>query len=160
MDDFIFIPCLHLYFTLYYFNSSKEREIFSRFNLSCLLVELISSRLEMFIQCKSSDILHQHPSIALNKKIRFINFLKQAKEMLLWHSKCIYISPLEKCQGLIWGPGTANFMFQSYHLCDSFSSFDKCGLNNNQMNAQASTMYFSKDLYYKENLKILCFETI
>lgn len=96
MDDFIFIPYLHLYFTLYYFNLNKEREIFSGFNLNCLLVESISSRLEMFIQCKSSDILHQHPSIALNKKIHFINFLRQVREMLLWHSKCIYTIPLEK----------------------------------------------------------------
>lgn len=118
MDNSIFILCLHLDFTLYCFYLNRERDIFSRFNLSCLLLEFISSGLEIFIQCKDSDILHQHPSIALNKKIYSIYFPRQVRGMILWLSKCISVIPLEKKMSMAnLGARHCQFYCSSHMTC-------------------------------------------
>lgn len=57
MDNSIFI-IFHAFIFFHINTVFKQREgTFSKFDLSCLSVELMSSRLEIFISCKGSDIL-------------------------------------------------------------------------------------------------------
>lgn len=92
MDNSIFISCPQFFPTLILFDSNKERENFSKFSLSCLLVQLISSRLEICIWYKDSDILHQTVFYCF-KQEHIFNLLPMASEggAIMALKMCLYI---------------------------------------------------------------------